>query len=380
MLPLFKLPSDFIANAVMNDLPHATGQEQFMKEYGNMIDKALRRGTRYWSVLDRGVWTAELGQVRAVNPLYYYRVGEPEQKDELVGHIIAYPYRERTQEEKLNPQSNLIPNRIKVTKVSMGRATVQTFMYDGAVIVGVPVTPLLESPITEVCVAGNGESWYEGVKGLAAQIIIGYTNLIQDENRFRNRAMYVDAGVVAQLQAMLPPMDRPANSHELRAVYDKLVRPLIPIAKDHQPPTMKEEIDLSDMRETWRSQLDLFFMASGIPPSSFGIGVGRGESGYAREKAEDASAARARAYRRDLEECLPRIARAISGQPSLDIVFQWSSSPFQNVAEESERLLALNAQGILTATEVRNLLGYSGEAEESESLMTQLVQAQRGER
>lgn len=378
-LPLFKLASDFIADAVLNDLPTTTGSDEFVAEYMPMIDKALRRGTRYWSILDRGVWTAEPGMMRAVNPQFYYRVGEPEQKDALVGHIIAYPYRERTASEQLLPAANLIANRIRVTKIVQGRAIVQTFMYTENSVVGQPVTGPEVSPITEVCTAGEGDSWYGGVKDLASQIIIEYTNSLQDINRFRNRTRFMPVSVANEIRNSLTMAGRQATLTQITNLWEDLIRPVVGLVEDDmKPESQRDVLDLSATFESFRSQLDLFFMASGVPPSSFGIGIGRGESGVAREKAEDAAAARARAYRRDLMECLPRMARAMGSTEELS--FQWITSPFEKASEKLEEIMTLLAAGIISVEEARSALGWRGDPPTQQNDLQRMTeQLMRGE-
>ena len=104
--------------------------------------------------------------------------------------------------------------------------------------------------------------------------------------------------------------------------------------------------------------LDLFFIASGLPPSSFGIGIGRGESGFARERAQDAASSRARAYRRDLAECLPILVRAAGIPGNGKVSFNWSAPPFQDRSKRQQELLALEAQGIITKEQVASALGW----------------------
>ena len=123
---IFKMTSDFYASAVLSEPPaHSSESEEaiaWLMQNSASLDRALRRGTFYWSIHDLGVWTAEPGFIRAIDPNAYFRVGERDQPDALVGHIIAYRYREpESEDERLNAGIINIPNRIKVIKVSGGR-------------------------------------------------------------------------------------------------------------------------------------------------------------------------------------------------------------------------------------------------------------------
>ena len=77
-IPLFRMASNFMRDAVIAEIPAASADDQvatdWLIENMAMIDRALRRGTRYWSVLDHGVYTAEPGIIRAVDPGAYFRV------------------------------------------------------------------------------------------------------------------------------------------------------------------------------------------------------------------------------------------------------------------------------------------------------------------
>ena len=356
--PLFSTASEFINDAVIGEMPaistETDAQREWIDEHRSMIDRALRDATRYWSIHDLAVFTSEPGFIRAVDPTYYYRVGEPSQRDAVVGHIIAYPYREPDLEE-INTGSDLerVPNRIKVLKVYPAsetnpqgqRSTVQTFLISGeAGIVGQPVTAEEESPISAVCIAGRADSWYEGARDIASRILLEGSNIHQDLNRYRNRIQFVPASVAAAMRLSLPRQEREsATGLDLRSKIEGKIRPMIALdaATGEEPFDFPEQgIDLSYAFEFYRSMWDSFFITAGVPPSSYGIGVGRGESGYAREKAQDAASSRARAYRRDLTDCLPQLSIA-AGCPAMpkDLGFTWIAPPFKDRGQTEESVL-----------------------------------------
>lgn len=396
-LPIFQLASDFMANAVLGESPASSpntqAQTAWVDENETMIDRALRRATRYWSIHDYAVFTAEPGYIRAIDPISYYRVGEPDQRDATVGHIIAYPYREPVLDEIQQGEAvfERIPNRIRVDKVypdGQG-ATTQVFEYDGASIIGRALTGEESSPYTAVVTAGAGNAWYHGAKDLAARIILGISNVDQDLNRFRNRIRWYPNSVATDMTNEVPQEQRieiadngsvrVLNSGEVKAKIERRIRPVVILSGDDTDPMDDGAggIMLDAPFEQLRTALDLFFMTSGLPPSSFGIGVGRGESGVARERAQDAASARARAYRRDLTDGLPILCERAGAPAGGPIGFNWSAPPFQDMTARQQELLSLHSAGIVTATEVRNSLGWRGNAPGDQETANNPAQTER---
>lgn len=361
-VPVLKIASDFYAAAAMAETPASTSDQesvqQWIKENVAMLDRALRRGAFYWSIHGLGVWTAEEGYIRAVDPLAYFRIGEEDQEDALVGHIIAYRYRETEDEGERLVHSQEEPNRVKVMKLIGETSTVQTFAYDGNIIQEA-LTGIEQSPITAICVAGTGDSWYGSVRTLVSGIISSLTNIDVSINRFTNKPVYIPANVYENIRLSLQDAVKVAPSlAQISAEFNKVVRPSISIDPESEPPMGSAEVlELTGHFESLRTKLDLFFLGSGLPPSSFGIGVGRGESGIAREKAQDAASSRVRAFRGDVSECLPRLAVA-AGMPDSEVSFNWVTPPFEDRSKRQEELLNLLNAGVLNAEQVAIALGW----------------------
>lgn len=359
-LPLFEQASNFMASAVLSELPVGTADSEagtaWLTEHDLLLDRVLRRGTQFWSIFDTGVWTAEPGLISPVNPLDYFRVGRPEQPDNIVGHIIATRYRERTPEEMNQPRTTMQPNRIRVLRHINGVSTVQTLQYNGAV-VGEALTEEEVSPVTAVCVAGDQRSWYGGIKDTAARILIELTNMDQDFNLHRNRIQYLPAGVSDNVRESLSREDRPTS---IRAIRDEImtqVRPLVSLGDGDEPPIgSNEELETAGIFEELRVLFDLYYIASGLPPSSFGIGVGRGESGIARETAQTAASSRASAYRRDLMRCLVDLVKG-AGMPG-EARFNWITPPFQTRSQRQTEIIQLVQARLITAEQGANALGW----------------------
>ena len=367
-LPLFKVVSDFMANAAVSDMPGQSatspGVLRWLELNNRMFERSVRRGTHYWSIHDKGVWTAEPGLITAINPIHYYRVGALEQSDQLVGHIIATPYYQRMPGEMPMSYQLQVPNRIRVLKLAQGVSTMQTFQYDGN-IVGQPVTELENSPVTVICTAGDGDSWYQGARDVAARIMISETLLAQELSQYINRIRYLPASILANLQASRASGAAPLSPSALKAEIDSMVRPVIAMGFEDQPPVESmESIDIPARLAYHDGLYDQLYIAAGLPPSSFGIGIGRGESGYAREKAQDAASARIRAYRRDMVECLPLLVRGAGAPAAGKLSFNFATPPFQTRESQLDYALRLLQAGAITKDEVRTMLGWGPLPEE----------------
>ena len=74
-LPLFRMASDFMQDAILGEPPNANTISDTARAWLDsnlvMVVRALQRATRYFTILDSAVWTAEPGLIRAVNPLNY---------------------------------------------------------------------------------------------------------------------------------------------------------------------------------------------------------------------------------------------------------------------------------------------------------------------
>ena len=374
-ISFFYLASNFMRDAVLGEMPSVTADTDTGMKWveGNQgkIERALRIGAMHWSIYDIGVWAAEPGIINAVHPANYWRVGEFSQQDAEVGHIIAYRYRDKTLAE-INVDSTDYYNMIKVTKLLNGKATEQLFELYGEQQIGKAVGEPVESPITQICVAGEGLGWYDIAKDLVARILIGLALKEQDINRFRNMITYLPAevGTVIKDSIVTSEGTNPTLT-DYKAEIDKLRFPYIPLMGNDVPPEPTVQLDLSAVTNHIDGLLDLLFMISGLPPSSFGIGVGRNESGIAREKAQDAASARARSFRSDLQECLPMLAKAMGFPVRGELSFTWATSPFQDRTAKHQEILQMKRDGVILVNEARTALGWQPFTKEQEAAIEQ---------
>lgn len=374
-LPMFKVASDFLANAALSELPSYSVDDEASQEWLDdnfaMIHRTLRRATVYWSIADRAVFVAEPGVIRAVEPYAYFRVGEPDLRDNLVGHILAYPYYEKTPQEQLQSQTQYVPNRILVQRFSIPDNINDQTVYElNGSIIGRVLSGPERTAITAVCIAGGGNGWYQGVKDVAARLILQMSNIDAEINRWRNRPWYVTPNLIDAVTRQLEALGQTNTPTALFAAARALTMPVIGVDMtdgEDVPIDPNPALDLTPQFQQFNTLLDIFWLNSGLPPSSFGIGVGRNESGIAKEMGQTGAGVRIGSYRIDLADCLKQTVIA-AGLPNPEgLSFTFITSPFQNRAERAEELLKQLSAGVLAVSEVRTALGYSSEKPSDET-------------
>ena len=365
-LPMFRDASDFLADAAMSDMPSPSGwdddqaRQDWWTEHMPLIERALQRGTNYWAIYNLAVFAAEEGGLRAVNPIDYYRVGRPEERDADVGHVLMFPYRQDAAARERAEGDAEHYDAIEIVKVpprDEGVPTTQRFQYSGEAI-GAPLSGAGASTITGVHTAGEGRSRYPGAADTAAAYMIGLSMYTAALNDFDNRPLAIPSGVATSMAGVA------ANTEEglasIRRQFQDIYRPIIALDEnqDMMSGELREPAPMQDRREQLLMLADLFFMQMRLTPSSFGIGIGRGESGVAREKAQDAAGVLVRRYRRQLASALGLLVE-LMGIPGGrgGVQFSWAIPPFQSREAREEQVRLDYEAGLITLNEARAELG-----------------------
>ena len=379
--PYFSETSDFIADAAMSEHPALESPDEalsaWLADNGEGVMKAIRRATHYWSIDGVGVLAAQADKIEAIDPIHYFRVGTVDMPDELVGHILALRYVEKTPAQQLLPEQNLPFNRLKVIKLAAGMdtATEQIMEYHPG-IVGRPLTGVYESPVKSICVAGNWRSWYPGCKDIVAQLLITMGVQGSQLNRYANRIRWLPLPAFDDYRRDLGSENRPATFSEAMRAFSEEAYPYVGLSGIAEPP--QEAIYVEDFasRDAYINTLSqVFALACGIPPGTFGVGISPDASGFAREKAQDAASARIRSYRHEVERCAPKAIKAMGG-PEGELIFNWSSPPFQSRDAFVKDVLDMKREGIISVKETRAALGYSTTDAAMEALESEGQQAQ----
>lgn len=374
--PWFRLASDFHADGALSEMPAPSGwaeggeAERWWLDYTPMMRTALRRGAHYWSMHNYAVFATESEPsplIRAVSPRDYYRVGLPEQRDADIAHVLAFPFRDYTIEQLQQSAESTPDNRIEIIKVHPSdeeggpvRATTQTFVFNGEII-GMALTPERPSTITGVFTAGEGHSWYPGAAPTIAAHMIAVSMLAVEKNIHANRPIIIPLGIAAN---MLAQTDLGVNSEAgIRAVVRTLqneYRPVLAASPDDESNLGElQEYTPTDDRIAQIEHLEgQIALATRVTPSAFGFGIGKGESGAARDKAEDAARVAMTRFREQIAAVLPRVLTAMGAPGETDeLQFAWSRPPLTSSEAYAEQIRMDYEAGLLTRNEARQELG-----------------------
>lgn len=363
--PIFRNASEFLADSIMSDLWELTGaeeeQEEWYEERDMMFEICGRRTAGFVSYLDFGVVAVEDDILYAVDPKDYYRIGQRELRDKDAGHIMLFPWIDMSDAEAKQGADSKPYNRIDVVKVLPGKPpTIQTFAYSGNQI-GTPVTGVLPSKIKAVFTVGNGTSWYGGAQDAVAALMISYSMVAKILNDWANRPLYIPETVLRAMQATLRlPEGAPPEMDSIRELILDYYRPLFffDSANDMVPGDAAIEPALTAyfaLIGELREQIDI--MAT-IPVTAFGIDVGKGESGIAREKSMGAASAKVRRIRKQIARVF-KYASEIMGAPGGAIPFEWEVPPYQSQEERDEQARAGYAANLRTQNEARSMMGLA---------------------
>lgn len=363
-LDLFSLASDFYTEAVVAEGPEYSTEDEALRlwldEMRPTILEVLGRMVLNWSIKGRGILvTHEDGTLHAVDASSYFRVGEYYDPDETVGHILAYRYRVPESPGELNLPNSFSsrePNRIRVTKYAPVEDinTVQTFMYAGHTI-GTPVTGEENAGVTALAVVGKGDSWYGDAQRVAAQLMIMLTLIVKSQHKHLTRPVMLPHDVLANIGGK---NDKRTPREKLSAVYNEK-DPVFTISEDSMAAAaglIPGDYDFVSTMDTVLYLAQTYYLLSGLPPTSFGIDIGKGESGFAREKSEDRAAIRARNVRDDMAKALPLIIKGM-GAPDGELSVSWRSSPFESRIDREARVEKYLALGLITVAQAQQMLG-----------------------
>ena len=354
---IFKMVSDFYKDGTIAERPAVTADSPeftaWFEENGERFFNGVERGVSTWSIFGWSVLvTHEDGTIENVHPSAYFRIGQLYDPDESVGHVIAYRYFEHENIHDFQPNQVNYPNRVRIIKYvpSEGINTVQVFAMDGFVI-GAPLTPPEPAGITALCTAGKDDGWYDDAQDVAAAFMIRLSLNQTALSRHDNRATLVPPGLLKSYS----PGENMTPTEQL-AAFNKLVRPVIEAdPQGGDVGTIGEATAFPDEADHVEYLAQMFYLASGIPPTSFGIGIGAGESGYAREKAQDRASARIRSLRQDLTRCLAAILTGM-GAPEADVTIAWFTNPFEDRTAKLDWVLRLKDAGLINDEQAAEMM------------------------
>ena len=355
--PYFKVATDFYTDSCWAERPAVSGSEgveRWLAENAERVFLMFRRATQDWAIHGRGVVVVHQdGTLVNVDPPNYFRLGEIWEPDEVVKHVICYRYHDPGRVD-LIPSQYKVLNRIRVIKYAPaeGVNTVQTFLYHGWRI-GVALDEERPAGIQELCTFGLDDSFYGDIQDLMSRFIIQLTNNHATLNRAQNSIITLPTSA---LNTYSDDTDIQTRIQSLRDA----VRPIIglPQGETITPSRLEMATEYPNQQQHLEYLAHLISLVTKVPPTSFGIGLGKGESGIARERSQDAAAARIRDIRDRIARCLPRVITAL-GAPQGEYSFTWNTSPFEDRVAKQRQLLELLNAGVISIEEARAALGYA---------------------
>ena len=363
---LFKIGSDAFANAALGEYPILQSENPQIDEWFKngpelMMQRAIRQAARDWSIYGRSAIIVQRGIVINIPATDYIRVGELTQPDELVGHMIAHRYYERLPSETVRDAMTRAPNRLKLIryapKENINDSTI--FEFHGQGLTGV-VGRIIEGPvpagIEAIATIGTGESWIERAKEAAelAMIEAIFSSVITHNNW--NPITLVPA----QIHETPSLNEMPKTTVEILADLRTMLRPVLAMPSQPNPVEVGEINTTGDSglaQANFDNAMNMFAMAAHLPPTVFGVDIGRGESGIAKEIINQSFVQEVSSFRSDTSHRAPAIVQAIPDAPEGKFTYFWPLPVLYKKSEAVEQARTLRAAGIISVDEARNMIG-----------------------
>lgn len=334
----FWVASKFYQDAFTAERPTVTPQKS--EEVFEPIWRAIRRAVEWYSVKGRVVLIQKKdGTVTAVNPSFYYPIRAKWDAELTIAHALVYRW---TEPQKQIIYEHRVPDRARIVKFDkkLGINTVENYVLEGTVI-GEKLSEE-ESDIENIYVFGEGErdTFYPALVPLVFELTIREAY----ESRLLNRHSSPIAIVPPNAGLVGPDgnsrLDPKGNTVEYEADTGT-----------NKFGYLTWEGHLVDNREKIERLVRNIHLITGVPPVVFGIDIGKGESGQAREKLMFTAMSKVRSIRKEVELVLEEI---LGG----DTEVSWVSSPFTTEEERRAAVLRETAVGIISINEARELLDY----------------------
>ena len=355
-LPMFRVASDFYKDAVISGYPIIEADNdqlaQWVADNKRHIEKVLKESVQEWSIKGYGVICVHSdGSITKINPTNYFRFGNLIDSDRLVGHVITYPYYvDSANHYQVNsPQP---PNRIRIMKFAPqeGLNTVQTFQFTGQSI-GNPIDSPSDAGIVDILTFGDNDSFYGPLQSLATALLSRLTN--------NQRTLNIDDDPILQIPIHLTAGK---TTEELRRELE-VKNPIITHAPDSgeggsSATYIGKATEMANKINLQQIFVDYFYFISGIPPTAYGIGVGKNQSGIALERTQDRASARVREVQEDIKSKMPNFLKQLPGIPAGNLSVYWNDAPFENRQAKIVSITNLVTANIITPQEARHMLGF----------------------
>ena len=388
-LPIFEISSKFYQDAILSNETAVDTEHEPLRDWlaENRVDifRAIGKALEYWSITGRFIlMTTDAGEVRPVWPANHVFIVDPADADKVIGHNLVYlAWSEESPNAQVPPKrtderpaDRLIVHRIREEQGVLSTRDMYTYAGAESGVIGSPIedATLTRSNLRAVYYAGNGQGFYGGLRDPALQACIRLTLLQRSLNRNADPHFFVpdsigDAEIVRRRvfpttdvpDPDLPPPTTLGATPSLREQFLEGRGMLIQITPEDAgtwgyqtyDPQVQGQLDVIQ----WLFQT--IYSISGVPPSAYGVNIGRGESGEARKAAMQRAAQLINEIRGEIQRIFGLVIRDMGApippgqRPQEAVSIVWPESPFEDTATAIQTLLALEERGIVTPEEIR---------------------------
>ena len=371
VLPFFSVSSKYYQDSVLARRPvisltHENDPlQRWIDEHKYEIFYYLDRAMEYWSITGRGVLTTAPDRLRAVDPSEWVPIQDPQDKEELIGHALMHPWRERLEADLL-PDTHRVTNRMNKVHWAIGEevSTLDTYRSAEGQVLGPEVGERRVSDINGVFIFGNGRGFYGDIAPVAMSVMVHWTLLSRRMHRFSDPPLMVPLGA-GGANVTFPgdtTQQLAAGGNELRQRLLTERGPLIEVMGQVSGNFgyLQADVKIAETLEMMRWLGSIMHLASGVSPQAFGQGIGAGMGGEAIRQAMLRSGQLITEQRSALERLFPSIIQKM-GAPILDlttVTFTWPDDPFEDRDTSVSTMLELLSSGELLPGEVRQAAGW----------------------
>ena len=338
--------------------------------------RALKKDS--WGGLS-GIEVYNDGTIVDLDPRELFIISPIEDNDETSIFVTFRPYYEPASENDAIqlPVTSHVANRatLEAWDPQTGQSIFWVCHFDGLVL-GDVIEPPRPANIGAIVRIGHNDSFYPGIKDTWAAILIQSTIVQMMVNLDASRPEFYPASMEQAIEKWIPPAKeitgddqhitdgRPTVLQGFQQNYYWWRQHRMPLAVMYSPEIGQtgtqhfgrqgEPYPIKETMDFLKYLYEEFALESGVAFSSFGYGIGAGESAEAREQAQTIAKARASTRRDQLLVALDVVARVLG----YDVKHAFAAPPFVN----SEQWAMLKddeyERGITTLNEVREAKQY----------------------
>lgn len=365
-IQLFRDCSNFYRDVMRSSRPMVTADntalQAWLDENRPTIQKALDRAVEHYTVMGRLIiMTTADGRIRPVRPYEHVSVKAPHDEEIVIGHNLVYTWR-AFDPANVNQHQLKLHNRCMVTRWSEeeGIDESTTYAFNG-VSIGAQLGPTKKGGVTGIYASTESEGFYDSIKDAAGMMMTRLTLANKGMNLTQAPKFFAPASSQPAVQEKISQNDATGQTFA-EQVLDG--RGMVILIDPQQGAGARGlfgwnvfQFDNDASQSMVEYLANSIYVGSGVPPSAFGVHLGKGESGEARRAAMMRSAQQVKELRNEIEGIYPMMAKGL-GAPEGDIKFQWDADPFQSEEDFVNYNLRLLQAKVMTPDEVREALGF----------------------